>query len=284
MSRRYSRAGGTSDAALLAADRVLSKEQEYRNSVKKIQTLAYFLAERIHPENGDLTQTFADDPDFLQEQRENLKNFAEGNAQRLREVNHFIKAVGEVRDEVQAKQQTQEENAGDSSSSPTDYANSIRNKIEKNRVQDEANQVELRLEDYPVEMRSRLGEKEPKKRKQKGRRSIDDDDDDDLEVINTQSGGIDSVQSLKCPFTSSFYEDPVRNKVCGHTYSRAGLMQLINTRGQQPCPVTGCSNNSVTMNQCEDDMEMIMKVHRYKRREEIEKQQRMATMDDEDCL
>eukprot|EP00978_Attheya_sp_CCMP212_P004216 scaffold9195_cov30-Attheya_sp.AAC.1 len=284
MSRRYSRAGGTSDAALLAADRVLSKEQEYRNSVKKIQTLAYFLAERIHPENGDLTQTFADDPDFLQEQRENLKNFAEGNAQRLREVNHFIKAVGEVRDEVQAKQQTQEENAGDSSSSPTDYANSIRNKIEKNRVQAESNQVELRLEDYPVEMRSRLGEKEPKKRKQKGRRSIDDDDDDDLEVINTQSGGIDSVQSLKCPFTSTFYEEPVRNKVCGHTYSKAGLMQLIRSRGQQPCPVTGCSNNSVTMIQCEEDMEMVMKVRRYKRREEIEKQQRMATMDDEDCL
>ena len=37
-------------------------------------------------------------------------------------------------------------------------------------------------------------------------------------------------QSLKCPLTGTYLEDPVSNSGCGHTYSRAAVMEHIRHR------------------------------------------------------
>eukprot|EP00752_Nemacystus_decipiens_P014752 g13135.t1 len=90
-----------------------------------------------------------------------------------------------------------------------------------------------------------------------------DDDDDDEDVV--PSGGTQQV-SLKCPITSTTIVDPVKNKVCKHTYGRAAIEQHIRIGGghKAKCPVAGCSNE-VTMGDMVEDKEM-------KRRLRIESQ------------
>ena len=82
----------------------------------------------------------------------------------------------------------------------------------------------------------------------------DDDDDDDLQVITRASG-----ETLKCPIMGSYYEDPVKSSICGHTYSRMGIENHL--RSSRKCPVAGCSNkNNITRDQLQPDIEMQMKV------------------------
>jgi SUMO ligase MMS21 Smc5/6 complex component len=57
----------------------------------------------------------------------------------------------------------------------------------------------------------------------------DDDDDDDLQVVTRASG-----ETLKCPIMGSYYEDPVKSSVCGHTYSRTGIENHL--RSSRKCP------------------------------------------------
>jgi SUMO ligase MMS21 Smc5/6 complex component len=135
-------------------------------------------------------------------------------------------------------------------------------------------QLNIHDEKFCREIRSSLGIKEHASRGKKG-----DDSDEELEVLRNPAG----TQSLKCPITAMLYEEPLRNKVCGHVYSKEGIVQMLRAR-QTRCPVAGCRNGVVTMEQLEEDMETAMKVKRQRRREETERQQRasQAIYDSED--
>lgn len=57
-----------------------------------------------------------------------------------------------------------------------------------------------------------------------------------------------SRPSLRCPLTQQQLVDPVRNQACGHVYSRAAILALLQQQQQhhsraanQPCPIAGCS-------------------------------------------
>ncbi|CAM9149014.1 unnamed protein product [Ectocarpus sp. 8 AP-2014] len=68
------------------------------------------------------------------------------------------------------------------------------------------------------------------------------DDDDDIIVPN------DNRVSLKCPLTSSTFVDPVKNKVCGHTYGKKAILNHIRVAkndGGVSCPVAACSHKVV---------------------------------------
>ena len=82
-----------------------------------------------------------------------------------------------------------------------------------------------------------------------------------------------NVNALKCPVTGMLFNNPVINKVCHHTYDRAGLDQLLRT-GKRTCPVPGCANNHLSLSQVEEDEEMKLKVQRHKTREVAQKKQR----------
>ncbi|ESN99211.1 hypothetical protein HELRODRAFT_162723 [Helobdella robusta] len=64
----------------------------------------------------------------------------------------------------------------------------------------------------------------------------------------------------KCPITQSTMIEPVRNKLCGHSYDRKGALQLINMRANKArCPVPGCANvEPLNEDQLEEDAQIKM--------------------------
>ncbi|CAO3633134.1 unnamed protein product [Cunninghamella blakesleeana] len=62
-----------------------------------------------------------------------------------------------------------------------------------------------------------------------------DDDNDDIVIAATK-------KSFKCPITTTWLEEPVTNKICGHTFSKAAILSLIRrARGNRvECPIPGC--------------------------------------------
>ena len=100
------------------------------------------------------------------------------------------------------------------------------------------------------------------------------DDDDDIEVVRNNNAG---SASFKCPISTLWMENAVRNKVCGHHYSREGITQHMQTmRNKASCPITGCNNQNVTKSQLEDDPEMSARVKRQRRREQREEEVKMS--------
>ncbi|SAM00862.1 hypothetical protein [Absidia glauca] len=62
-----------------------------------------------------------------------------------------------------------------------------------------------------------------------------DDDDDDVVIAATK-------KSLKCPLTTTWFENPVTSKSCKHTFSKAAIIGLLE-RTLSPtvvCPMPGC--------------------------------------------
>jgi hypothetical protein len=292
--RQHSGRGtGSSNAAaasaLMVLNNIVSKKSQYEEGIKRNHLTCKQVAERlaiggelemalshVMDENNDSAKN--DIQEFLQEQRERLKQLAEKNVQGFREVDVFVSALSGLREVVEQNQQNIEE--GGEGDLPN-YEENLRKVMDEHRRSKQASAVDLRDEQFCRDIRSKLGEKEPPKKRKPGKRSgDDDDDDDDLEVINS------GTQSLKCPMTAMLFEDPVRNKQCGHVYSRNGIEQLLQTNGSKACPVAGCVNHRVEREQLEEDLEMAMKVRKFKRREAKEKQQRMSQMaldDDSDA-
>jgi SUMO ligase MMS21 Smc5/6 complex component len=149
-----------------------------------------------------------------------------------------------------------------------DYERIIQDKMRQYSAAANAeSQVDVRDEKFCRDIRSSLGIKDRASKKNRD----DDESDEELEVLRNPVG----AQSLKCPITTMLYVEPLRNKVCGHVYSKAGIVQLLRS-GRAKCPVAGCRNGSVTMSQLEEDVETEMKVKRQRRREETERQQRAS--------
>lgn len=292
---------GASDAAVHAADRYLAKEGEYRSGVKKIQAAALMLADRLalkgeiesallqhKKDSDDFDAHRLDAESFLDEQRNKLKALCEGNAIKFRDIDRTVKAVGDIRDGVQQtdfeEQQRsreaaqdesgQEENIDHTEGNPPDYESSIAEKIKQLREQEE--DIDVQDEDFAVEIRNRLGEKESKKRK--GRGGGVDDDEEDLEIVRN-NGAPDQEATFKCPITGTLFESPVKNSVCGHVYSKAGLSHLLKAKNHQ-CPVPGCTNNKLSKDQVDDDPETVMKVRRYQLR--LQQEKARSQYDDEE--
>ena len=60
----------------------------------------------------------------------------------------------------------------------------------------------------------------------------------------------EETQEFKDPWTRKWIDDPVTNKVCGHTYERSTVERFLasNSKSRKPtkCPVVGCTNNNIT--------------------------------------
>ncbi|KAL7550318.1 hypothetical protein ACHAWF_013557 [Thalassiosira exigua] len=285
MARGRSSHHGAGGGALLACNRAIERQDEYKTSVKKVQARAKMMAESLCS-GGDLEDVLLKSDgadDWLLQSRNRLKALAEGNAKRMNDVEDFVDAVREVRAEVQRRQGAQGEggggDAGDDDDAP-DYERSIQEAVERVRQRREGDPSRADLEDHEmsIEVRQALGEKIQKKRPRASRGG--DEDEDDLEIVQDRLG-VDDVHALKCPITGMLFENPVKNKVCGHTYDRAGLDQMLGTN-KHTCPIAGCANKSVSASQVEEDEEMKLKVKRHKNREEAERRKRDLEEEDED--
>jgi SUMO ligase MMS21 Smc5/6 complex component len=73
---------------------------------------------------------------------------------------------------------------------------------------------------------------------------------------------------------ATLFEEPCRNKKCGHVYSREAILNYLKTqqRNRRPCkcPTAGCDNLHVTEDQLEKDAMLEIAVNRERRR--IDKQ------------
>ncbi|KAF9538772.1 hypothetical protein EC957_006225 [Mortierella hygrophila] len=87
----------------------------------------------------------------------------------------------------------------------------------------------------------------------------EDEDDEDMEIMVTGDGN--NLQSLKCPLTTQFLEDPVTSAVCKHSFSSAAIRALIRSRPRSVCPVHGC-NRPIALENLQPNKALARKVAR----------------------
>jgi hypothetical protein len=255
-----------------AVGSIQRKENEYKEGIMFSRHNSSYVAETI-AKGGELETAMMqasevmgeefkqDTNDFLQEQRDRLKKLAIRNVEKEREINAFIQALNLLSSEVAAGQK----NEGD----VCNYEKSIENKMEAEKRKHQTN-----MEDAPDtkeyrELCELMGEKLAKKKKNK-RSGQNDDSDSDIEIENK------GRTKLKCPMTASWFEEPLKSKLCGHTYSKQAILSYIGDHPYKRCPVAGCNNNQLTKAQLEEDRFTEMKVKRAIRAEEKEKQARLT--------
>lgn len=280
---RSSHGGGRERGALLACNRAIDRQEDFRKGIKALHFRAKQLAEALRPDGRIAEVLLAESDgsdaanDFLQSTHDRLKALAEGNAKRMCEVDVFVDAAKELRGQVEDAAPADGEGGDDDddAADAPDYERSLHEAMERIRAARESDPSLPPPEDHVLsrEVREALGEHV----KKRSRASRGGDDEDDLEVVRNQT---DDVHALKCPVTGMLFKDPVRNKVCGHTYDRAGLMQLLNNR-KSTCPIPGCSNNKLSLDQVEDDEEMKLKVKRYLAREVAQRKKRQLEEEDD---
>ena len=241
--------GGKNDLVTLTADRIL--REEFDRQVKMIHSMTGLLAERLR-DGGDLSQALENDTDFVKEQKNRLIALAETNAKQMQFIHDFKDALNHVRDEC-VKDDDHEDDVnhdGNKEEETTkDYGQILEDFLHKNgsnkRKQQQSSNNSYRGK-FVRTIRTKLGEQVTK--------------DDELEMIMPAAS---EENSMKCPVTGTFFEDPVRNMICGHTYDRAGLVHHRRS-GKTQCPVTGCPISN--LDRIEDDIEMKLKVQQYKKR------------------
>jgi len=272
---RKSQGGG--GGTLLACTRAIERQDEYKKNVTLLHANTKIIAESLSSNSriANILENSDDgnSDDFLLSARNRLKAISEGNAKRMYEIEYFVDAMKEVLGEVQNENQVGD---GEEGAEAPDYERSIHEAMDRIQQQGENDPSRVAPEDHEMstEIRQALGEKIQKRsRSSRG----GDDDEDDLEIVNNQT---DDARSLQCPITGMLFVNPVKNKVCGHVYDRAGLAQMLRAR-KTTCPVAGCTDRSVTNDQVLEDEEMKLKVKRHKTREEGEKRKRELEDDDD---
>ncbi|XP_045173179.1 E3 SUMO-protein ligase NSE2-like [Mercenaria mercenaria] len=66
-------------------------------------------------------------------------------------------------------------------------------------------------------------------------------------TINT-SPRVGDVQFVKehvsviCPYTRCVMKEPVKNKICGHTFDKYAMMDYLKLSRYPRCPLAGCTN------------------------------------------
>jgi len=116
--------------------------------------------------------------------------------------------------------------------------------MQKERVNRQSTQIQVHQEASYREICTALGEKEANQK---------EGGDDDIEIVRNLSQQV----SLKCTVTTMLLEEQLKNKVCGHVFSKKGIQQLLRGGSRQcKCPVAGCNNGNVSMAQLQKDQEM----------------------------
>ncbi|KAG5187064.1 hypothetical protein JKP88DRAFT_235494 [Tribonema minus] len=101
------------------------------------------------------------------------------------------------------------------------------------------------------------------------------DSDDDVAIDRTRG-----EVNLKCSFTGTLFVDPVKSRVCGHTFSKA-ILGYIRSKGHAAvCPMGGC-NQPMRADDMEPDHAMEIKVQRHRQVEEQTQRERQQRSQDD---
>jgi hypothetical protein len=274
-----SRSAATARATIVATDRILSKEGQYKQDIAKINARCNLLADYISF-GGTVESSLRDegedsnDPenvrmdDFMNEQRMKVKKIAEQNVHSKRYIEAYMAATNAIKSDIIRNSHngnSQEEEEKEDIKAP-DYESLLQTQLELAKHNVEKNSIAVKNDEFVRKICKSLNEKIAS--------NADEDDDIQIEVTETNREA-----EMKCPLTAMLFQDPFRNKVCHHVYEKEAITYHLSMK--KACPVTGCTNNHVTMSQLEPDEEMKIKVRRYSKAQS-EKQRRNAMTQDYD--
>lgn len=223
---------------------MIHKENDYKSGIKENHELGKTQAQSLCI-GGQLENLLGD----VSEYRERLKQLSEKNVQNQRKVDAFVGAL---------------KNIASHQGDIQDYQTMLEESIEKELQQINQSSVDVHLETMYLETCRALGEVSEAQK------------DDELEIVESES----SV-NLKCPLSGTLLEDPVKNKLCGHVYSRKSIIHHMRIKTQ--CPVVGCSNKHLTSSQLEEDMATARLVRREQiRRQKLSQQMSQNAIDFDD--
>ena len=77
-------------------------------------------------------------------------------------------------------------------------------------------------------------------------------------------------EGIYCPITKKPFEDPVRNKLCSHCYSKAAICEILARKNSIRCPVGGCTKQ-VTMPNLVPDRDLARRVKRKMKEDKYER-------------
>jgi hypothetical protein len=246
--------------ALHAAQRAIFNSEKHRSSVNKLHATSKMIADFLSP-NGRIDKALEPNADedamqFIEECKRRLVDVAEGNAKRMKEIDVFVEAVTSVKNDLERSHNSNSEQEEEA----VDYEAAIHSAME--RIRHTNNNQDVQSHPMVIEVKTAMGQKVQQQ-------------DDELEILQTFE---QDANAYKCPITGMLFEQPVKNKVCGHTYSTLGLQQLLKNK-KKSCPIPGCTMNYLGMNMIEEDEEMKMKVKRFMKREEMKRKKRVMEED-----
>lgn len=225
---------------------MIRKENSYKTGIRENHDLGCTLAQRL-TKGGQLETLLGEN---ASDYREKLKQLSEKNVLHQRKVDAFIGALRKISDQGDVQ----------------DYPAMMQDSIEKELEKIHKSSVEVHQEKMYLDICLQLGEVSAANQ------------DDELEVMEGAS-----TVNLKCPITTMLLQDPVKNKVCHHVYSKHAIREYVKRNRRCPCPCVGCGNTDVTMSQLEDDMATARMVRREEiRQQEAKRQISQNAMDLED--
>mmetsp|Transcript_8671 Transcript_8671/g.16674 ORF Transcript_8671/g.16674 Transcript_8671/m.16674 type:complete len:281 (+) Transcript_8671:147-989(+) len=271
-----SRYAHATNIAVAVCDATLKKEEDLREHIRDNAQLCRVSAPRLRQDGGEVEELlmqmveYMDDESvlskeqitaFLQEQRDALKKVAEMNVHNNRNLDVFFSAVRTLKqvetDEFDAER-TEEEGG--------DAGERLRHFYKEKKREQEDMELDMSQEKIYRDVCEALGEKVG-----------GGAEDDEVEMMYNAAS---QRTALSCPLTTTLVEDPYKNKACGHVYSKEAIMnyirQMQSSHRTCKCPVTGCSNTNVTMDQLEPDLVTANLVKRELRRLDHEKVHRMT--------
>lgn len=287
--------------AINTASRAAQKRNEFDQNLKHLFAINGMIADTL-AHDGDLERSIRqalnsgnendeanssssqdqkeirDFENFLAEQRERVKQVAKFQVSVQAHTQAYFTAMQEIQNEIRTGAITKYNNGNNEGKEddkdddddallqlqPPDYEVILQTKIELHTSRSTAAQNQ----NHPELTKIQENLREPSTQAQH-------DQDLELEIAEGESS-----HNYNCPITAQPMTDPVKNKVCGHYYSLKGIR--FHLRSKRACPVPGCKNMNVNMNQLEEDVEMKMKVKRAVKRLEQEKKMRLTQADDLD--
>ena len=238
------------------------QERHYQEYIEDNHTMATGLAMRLA--RNQQCEGFLGE-EFSEECREKLKALASDNISKQRQLTAYVTAIKAVIEQATA---ADTENQDPNANTSNEFKEQMETEYSRALQTIENNSVEITQEPNYLKVCKQLGEDQ------------NQEEDDELAIVD--NGVSDSVNKLKCPLTMTLMEDPVMSKVCKHSYSRNAIFQHLRNTRNTKCPVPGCINNKMTMNELEDDLETKMRVRRYKKRESASKKMNKGFLDDEE--
>lgn len=229
---------------------MLRKEKDYFTGLKENQGLITGVAQRL--QHGGQVETLLQNNEKLQEYRESVKALAANNVLQERYVRSYVNGLQEIA------------NGADST---IDFSKQLKNAMSTAQEDINRDSVEVHQEPAYLMVCQELGEKTGSNQ--------EENDDDIVFMANDGNGG----KSLKCPITGTLMKDPFRNRVCGHVYEHEAIKQHIRAATYKKCPVAGCNNQHINVNQLEPDMATAQLIRREKIRQQHAQEQQRATQD-----